>query len=310
MVDFNFNPNDDPNYLPIAPISGYSVYLFGIVFAPIFTPHVAERYGRSIMYLVCLSLCGIFSLGAGFSQTFAGVAILRFLAGLSGGPCIVLAEGTFADIWSARTTNTYYAFQGTAQFMGAGLGPLVGGYLVQATDGWRWTQHFTAILCAAILLFGIGMSESYQREIPRRLAKRSGRVLQQDPPLSGSTFGEMAKITVVDPIIQTFSDSIVMMSVLILVFNFAVVMQFIITVPVALGAKPAPAFSIVQIGLAFTTVLAGAGLGGLIVIMLDQIISGMLSKRRTPISATIEYRLIPSMMGTLLVTASLFWIGK
>ena len=67
----------------------------------------------------------IFNLGAGFSQTFAGVAVLRFLAGLSGGPCLVLLEGTFADMWSAETTNTYYASQGTAQFVGAGLGPLV-----------------------------------------------------------------------------------------------------------------------------------------------------------------------------------------
>ena len=80
------------------------------------------------MYFTCVLLCGLFTLGAGFSPTFAGVAILRFLAGLSGGPCLVLIEGTFADIWSAKTTNTFYAFLGTAQFAGAGLGALAGGY--------------------------------------------------------------------------------------------------------------------------------------------------------------------------------------
>ena len=156
------------------------------------------------------------------------------------------------------------------------------------------------------------MSESYQREIPRRRAKRQGRALQQDPPLSGSTIGQMARLTVLDPIIGVFTDPVFAMTTFILVFNFAVVMQFIITVPVALGSAPpaGPGFSITQVGLAFTTVLAGAGLAGLVVIMMDQVVTGMLSKRSVPSFATIEYRLIPSMIGTLLVTASLFWIGK
>lgn len=253
-----------------------------------------------------------FKLIAGFSQTFAGVAILRFLAGFAGGPCLVLIEGTFADIWSAKTTNTYYAFQATAQFVGAALGPIIGGYLVQASNGWRWTQYFSAILCGVVTLFGTGISESYQREIPRRRAKRQNRTLQQDPPLSGATFGEIFKVTVMDPMLQVFTEPVVAMCTFILIFNFAVVMQFIITVPVALGAAPptGPGFSIVQVGLAFTTVIAGAGLGALIVIMIEQVTSGMLMKRQVPIYQTIEYRLIPSMIGTLLVTASLFWIGK
>lgn len=312
ITDFNFNPNDDPNYLPVGPISGFSVYLFGIVFAPIFTPHVAERTGRSIMYLTCVPLCGIFLLSAGFVQTFAGVAILRFLAGLTGGPCLVLIEGTFADIWSAKTTNTYYAFQGTAQFVGTGLGPLIGGYLVDWSQGWRWTQYFSAILCGGVVLFGIGMSESYQREIPRRRAKRQGRKLQQEPALSGVTIGEMFRITVLDPIRQVFTEPVVMLCTIFLIFNFAVVLQFFITVPVALGAAPpnGPGFSITQVGLAFTTAIAGSGLAALIVIMIDQVMTGMLMKRNVPTFAQIEYRLVPAMIGPLFVTAALFWIGK
>ena len=246
---------------------------------------------------------------AGFAQSFAAVAVLRFFAGVFGGPCLVNIEGTFADIWSAKTTNTYYAFQGTAQFVGAACGPLVGGYLVQATNGWRWTQYFSAILCGVITLFGIGMSESYQREIPRRRAKRQGRVLEQDPALSGVTFGQMFRITVLDPIRQVFTDPLVAMTTFILIFNFAVVMQFIITVPVALGPNGA-GFSITQVGQAFTTVIAGAGMAALIVIMIEQVMTGMLSKRMIPTFATIEYRLIPSMLGTIMVTASLFWIGE
>ena len=103
-----------------------------------------------------------------------------------------------------------------------------------------------------------------------------------------------------------------MLTTFILIFNFAVVMQFIITVPVALGAAPpmGPGFSIVQIGKAFSTVLVGAGIAAVLVIMIEVVVTGMLSKRNVPTFATIEYRLIPAMFGTILVTASLFWIGK
>jgi DHA1 family multidrug resistance protein-like MFS transporter len=103
-------------------ISGYSLYLFGIFFAPIYTPHLSERYGRSIIYLVSLFVGGLFHLGAGQSQSFAALAVCRFFAGLAGGPCLVLIEGTFADIWSAETTNTYYAFLAVASYFGAATG--------------------------------------------------------------------------------------------------------------------------------------------------------------------------------------------
>jgi DHA1 family multidrug resistance protein-like MFS transporter len=104
-----------------------SLYLFGMAWAPIWTPHVTERTGRSMVYLCSLPTCGIFLLGAGLSHNFAGVAICRFLAGAAGGPCLVLIEGTFADIWSAETTNTYYAFFGTAAYISAACGPIAGG---------------------------------------------------------------------------------------------------------------------------------------------------------------------------------------
>ena len=180
------------------------------------------------------------------------------------------------------------------------------------SGGWRWTQYSSAILCVIALLFGIGMSESYQREIPRRQAKRQGRTLHQEPALSGVTFGEMFRITVLDPIRMNFTDSVSMMCTFILIFNFAVVMQFIITVPVALGTPPpnGAGFTPFQVGQAFTTVVAGAGLAALCVIMIEQVTLPMRLKKGISESASIEYRLIPTMIATILVTASLFWIGK
>jgi MFS transporter, DHA1 family, multidrug resistance protein len=103
-------------------ILGFSLYLIGIAFAPIYTPHLSERYGRRIVYLVSLPLCAVFLIGTGASQTFAALAICRFLAGFTGGPCLVLIEGTFADVWSPAYTVTYYSFLTLASYIGAACG--------------------------------------------------------------------------------------------------------------------------------------------------------------------------------------------
>lgn len=103
-------------------ILGFALYLWGIAFAPIFSPHLAERLGRSVLYFGCILLFSLFTLGVAYAQNFATIAVCRFFAGLFGGPCLVLIEGTFADIWSANTTNTYYAVLNTASYFGAACG--------------------------------------------------------------------------------------------------------------------------------------------------------------------------------------------
>jgi len=289
-------------------ILGMSLYLFGITFAPIWTPHVTERTGRSLVYLCSLPACGLFLVGAGVSRTFASVAICRFFAGLAGGPCLVLIEGTFADIWSAEMTNTYYAFLGTAAYIGAACGPIVGGYIVTAY-GWRWTQYLSCIVIAASFLFAIGMPETYQREIPRRRARCTGKPLYQDPAQSGVTVTQMLRVTVLDPLRMIFTEPIVALTSAMLIFNFAVVFQWFITVPVVLTSVYG--FSLERAGLAFTTAIVGASLAALCNIAIEHISTGKLMKKRgMTMSQALEYRLVPAMLGQFLVTAALFWIGK
>lgn len=103
-------------------ILGFSLNLFGIVFAPIITPHLSERLGRATVYLISLPLFSLFILGASRSPNFASLAICRFLAGLFGGPCLVLIEGTFADCWRGHTTVTYYSILSLSSYAGAACG--------------------------------------------------------------------------------------------------------------------------------------------------------------------------------------------
>ena len=103
-------------------ILGLSLYLLGIMFAPIITPHLSERFGRSPVYFVSIPLFALFIVGAGASKSFASLAVCRFFAGFFGGPCLVLIEGTFADVWAAEATGVYYAILAISSYVGTGCG--------------------------------------------------------------------------------------------------------------------------------------------------------------------------------------------
>jgi MFS transporter, DHA1 family, multidrug resistance protein len=103
-------------------ILGMSLYLFGIAFAPIYTPHLSELFGRVPVYMATFPIYMLFILGAGFSQNFASLAICRFFAGFFGGPSLVLIEGTYADVWHSKVTGSYYASLSLASYVGAAAG--------------------------------------------------------------------------------------------------------------------------------------------------------------------------------------------
>lgn len=100
----------------------FSLFLFGILFAPLYVPHVSERIGRTYIYFFSTITMSVFLLGAAFSTKYTSFAACRFFAGFFGGPIVVNIEGTFADIWSPRHTVTYYSFLAAAQYLGASVG--------------------------------------------------------------------------------------------------------------------------------------------------------------------------------------------
>ena len=100
----------------------FSLYMWGIFFAPIYSPHVSERYGRSVPYFLSTVGLAMFTLGAAYSQTYSQLCACRFFAGLLGGSNAVQIEGTFADVWPALYTGSYYPFLMAAQYFGAATG--------------------------------------------------------------------------------------------------------------------------------------------------------------------------------------------
>ncbi|KAL8926935.1 MAG: hypothetical protein Q9172_001596 [Xanthocarpia lactea] len=287
-------------------VLGLSLTLFGIAFAPIITPHLSERYGRSPVYLVSLPIFALFILGAGYSSSFGALAVCRFFAGFFGGPCLVLIEGTFADVWSAHLTVTYYSFLSLASYVGAGCAPLVLGYIV-TSKGWQWTQYITLMIAFGAYLFGIGVPETYPREILRSRARRLGHNIQLAKAQSGVTLAEMAQTTLFTPLFMAVSEPIVMMVTLYLALNFAVLFQWFISVPAVLALTYN--FTLYQAGLAFIAAIVGALISTLTSSLTEHITNRRAGCTSTATSLPLEYRLVPAIFGSVGLCGSLFWIG-
>ena len=159
----------------------------------------------------------------------------------------------------------------------------------------------------AAYLLGVGIPETYPRAIMYRRAKRLGTTLVLEPAQSGVVLSDMAYVTIVQPLKQLVSEPIVAGITLYLSFNFAVLFQFFITVPIVLSTVYN--FEIQHVGLAFISPTIGAFVAAATSIIIDRVAYPMLSKKHPNTMVPIEYRLYPAMIGGFAIFASLFTIG-
>lgn len=220
---------------------------------------------------------------------------------------MVLIEGTFADVWSADVTVSYYAILTLASFIGTACGPLIGGFIVTLSGGWRWTQWMTLMLTVGAYLFALGMPETYPREIQRRRAKRMGVPNNLVPAQSGVTLTDMAYVTIVQPLIMLVSEPIVIALSLYVGFIFATIFQFFIAVPAVLHLTYK--FTVGQAGLAFTAAIGGVVLAAFTSTLCDRLTRPHVSARTHDGKVPEEYRMLPGMIGGIGITASFFWIA-
>ena len=231
----------------------------------------------------------------------------RFFAVFFGGPTLVLIEGTFADVWSADVTVSYYSVLTLASFIGTACGPLIGGFIVGLDGSWRWTQWMTLILTVGVYLFAIGMPETYPREIQRIRAKRIRNPLVISPAQSGVTLGGVAIVTIVNPLKQLVTEPIVIALSLYVGFIFAGIFQFFTAIPVVLNLSYN--FSVRSAGLAFTAAIGGVLVATLTSTVLDRVTRPLVSARSHDGKVLEEYRMLPGMIGGIGIAASFFWIA-
>lgn len=114
MADFNVSRT--------AALVGITVYTLGLGFGPIMSAPLSENYGRKIVYLISSPIFILFTLGAGFSESFASLIVCRFFAGLTGSPALAVGAGSNADVFPPHQRAKITAVFLMAPFAGPSLG--------------------------------------------------------------------------------------------------------------------------------------------------------------------------------------------
>ncbi|KAK7909266.1 hypothetical protein PG985_015144 [Apiospora marii] len=285
----------------------FSIPFLGMTSAPLYTPYLSNRFGRKPVLLVYFLLYGAVVLGLTFAHTVGQLLLLRFLIGLLGGPCIVMAEGTLSQLWPPERRMTYYAVLAFTQYVGAAAGWLVGVVVLQVF-GLPYLS-ITALLYASLTLGAL----FFVPETCARKILKQHRDLDDDemegwwrPAVLWATTVELVRGGVLQPLRMLVRDPIVIVCSFYLALNYAIVFQFFISGPLLLRDKYG--FTFGQTSLAFVGMLIGA-----MVSLTYNILVDLLGAWKGPRDAygkpRMENRLLPALTGGIMLSSALFAVG-
>ncbi|CAH0055267.1 unnamed protein product [Clonostachys solani] len=145
----------------ILSVLGLSTFVLGLAFGPTLFGPLSEIYGRRPIYLTSWVAYLIFLIPPIVTESIFSIIACRFLNGFFGSAFLTVSGGTIRDIFSGEELQTPMALFSASQFMGPGLGPLLGGFINFHSD-WRWT-YYTVIIwsSAAALITFISVPETY-----------------------------------------------------------------------------------------------------------------------------------------------------
>ncbi|KAI9692726.1 MAG: hypothetical protein M1820_009431 [Bogoriella megaspora] len=292
-----------------AAILGLSLFTFGLGFGPVLGAPLSETFGRHIVYQSSLLVFMLFTLGAGFAQSYGTLVACRFLAGMVGGPVLAVGGGSIADLFPIHIRGTAAAFFLYAPFLGPALGPIIGGFVAQY-ENWRWTQWVILFAGVPIFLATFTISETYQKIIVKRLAKKQGKPDPILEPKGGAWLKIMVTVTLLRPLHMLFTEPIVAALSIYTAFAFAVLFSFFAAFPVVFGGIYS--FDRSQTGLTFIAIGLGVTLGLLTNIAIDRKVYLKIYRRTRAEGGSMvppEHRLYAAMMGSFGISIGLFWFA-
>ncbi|MFG1947362.1 MDR family MFS transporter [Nonomuraea sp. NPDC048826] len=116
---------------------------------------LSDLFGRKRLFQVALGVFVAASLAAGLSQNMGQLIAGRALQGIGAGGLSALAQVILGDIVSPRERGRYSGYIGAVFGVSTVAGPLLGGFIVDASWlGWRWCFYVgvpLAIIAAVVI---------------------------------------------------------------------------------------------------------------------------------------------------------------
>jgi DHA1 family multidrug resistance protein-like MFS transporter len=161
-------------------VLGTTLFLFGFGLGPLLWAPLSEVYGRRVAVLTPMFVAICFSFGSAVAKDFQTLMITRFFGAFFASAPVTNTGGVLGDLYSPAWRGLAMAGYAMAVVGGPCLGPIVSAaFVANPSLGWRWTEYFTGILQASILLIDIiFIDESYPPKLlvykARRLRHETG----------------------------------------------------------------------------------------------------------------------------------------
>lgn len=123
--------------------------------APVLTASFSDLRGRRPVFVVCLAIYVVISIGLALQSSFPALTALRCLQSLGSSGITVIASATTADVITRAERGKYMAYTAWGYTIGPAVGPIIGGILTKFL-GWRSIFWFLAIAAGVILLAILG----------------------------------------------------------------------------------------------------------------------------------------------------------
>jgi EmrB/QacA subfamily drug resistance transporter len=143
---------------------------YPLIFAALLitTGAISDRFGRKRLLVIGLALFGLGSLGAAFSVSIQMLIGFRFLLGLAGAFIMPSTLSSLIFVFKdIKERTTAIAIWSTIFSIGAAIGPIIGGFLL---NSYSWSSvFFLNVPIAAIGVIGVLrlVPESFSKNAPR-----------------------------------------------------------------------------------------------------------------------------------------------
>ncbi|KAF2095242.1 MFS general substrate transporter [Rhizodiscina lignyota] len=120
---------------------GLSMYVLAYGIGPMLWSPISEMplVGRNPPYMITYALFVILLVPTALVENMPGLAVLRFLLGFFGSPCLATGGASLQDMFSLIKLPYVLSLWAFAATCGPSLGPIISGFSVVA-ENWRWSQ--------------------------------------------------------------------------------------------------------------------------------------------------------------------------
>jgi DHA2 family multidrug resistance protein len=118
------------------------------------TGWLANYFGRKRVYLSCLAIFTLASLGSGAAFSLPFLIVMRVIQGLAGGAMVPMSQAILLNAFPKEEHGKAMAMFGVGVVFGPIIGPTLGGWI---TDNWGWRWVFYINVPVGILGMMLGL---------------------------------------------------------------------------------------------------------------------------------------------------------